>query len=340
LKRFILFIAASLLFIPRGRCQELAAAAGKFISLLDSTQKAHALYPFDVDDRYNFYYFPVDNRKGVAMDELNDAQKQAAFNLLKTSLSDETVKKVNEIMSLEVILKALENRKADDHFRDPGKYYLTIFGIPSNHTVWPCPFDAHHACLNFSAKEKKLVAGTPGFLGANPAIVQQGPEKGKEVLKKEKDMGFALLHSLSPEELKKAMIDKTAPGEIITRNDRKAMIAHPEGLLYSEMSNTQQEIFLQLINLYVHRYTKLFADDMLKQIQKAGLENLRFAWAGFTEPGIGKPHYYRIQGPTILIEYDNTQNNANHIHAVWRDFEGDFGEDLLRKHYEQVPHKQ
>ena len=333
MKRFILFFAASFLFISRGKCQELVAAAGKFINLLDSNQKAHALYPFDVDERYNFYYFPVDNRKGIAMDELSDIQKQAALELLKASLSDETVNKVNEIMAHEDILKALENRKPEDHFRDPGKYYLTIFGIPSNHTIWGWRFDGHHVCLNFSAKEKKIVAGTPGFLGANPAIVQQGPEKGKEILKEEKEMGFALLHALSNEELKKAMIDKIAPGEIITRNNRKAMIEHPAGIRYDEMKNSEQEIFLKLINLYVHRFTKLFADDMLKQIQKAGLENLRFAWAGYTEPGIGKPHYYRIQGPTILIEYDNTQNNANHVHTVVRDLEHDFGGDALLEHY-------
>jgi hypothetical protein len=252
---------------------------------------------------------------------------------LKTSVSDETVKKVNDIMAMEIVLKALENRKPDDHFRDPGKYYLTIFGIPSTKTIWGWRFDGHHVCLSFSAKEKKLVAGTPGFLGSNPAVVQDGPQKGKEILKEEKEMGFALLHSFSNDELKKAIIDKTAPGEIITRNNRKAMIEHPEGILYSEMRSNQQQIFLQLIKLYIHRYTKLFADDMLKEIQKAGLENLRFAWAGYSEPGIGKPHYYRIQGPTIIIEYDNTQNNANHVHTVVRDLEHDFGGDALLEHY-------
>lgn len=333
LKRIILFTAALFIFIHKGRCQDLVVAAGKFISLLDSNQKARALYPFETDERYNFYYFPVDSRKGIAMDELSDSQKEAVINLLKASLSEETVDKVNAIMAHEVILKALENRKADDHFRDPGKYYLTIFGIPSAKTIWGWRFDGHHVCLNFSAREKKLVAGTPGFLGANPAVVQQGPEKGKEILKDEKEMGFNLLHAFSSTELKKVIIDKTAPGEIITRNNRKAMIEHPEGIRYNEMTSVQQEIFLKLINLYVHRFTKLFADDMLKQIQKAGLENLRFAWAGFTEPGIGKPHYYRIQGPTLLIEYDNTQNNANHVHTVVRDLEHDFGGDALLEHY-------
>jgi len=333
LKRIILIVVGLFIFIHKGRCQDVVAAATKVISVLDSNQKNRTLFPFDTDERYNFYYFPVDNRKGIAMDELNSVQKQAVIELLKASLSDETVQKVNAIMAHEVILKALENRNADDHFRDPGKYYLTIFGIPSNKTIWGWRFDGHHVCLNFSAREKKLVAGTPGFLGANPAIVQQGPDKGKEILKDEKEMGFALLNSFSADALKKVIINKTAPGEIITRNNRKAMIENPEGIRYSEMTTGQQDLFLKLINLYIHRFTKLFADDMLKQIQKAGLENLRFAWAGFTEPGIGKPHYYRIQGPTILIEYDNTQNNANHVHTVVRDLEHDFGGDALLEHY-------
>jgi len=132
----------------------MVAAADKFINLLDSNQQAHTLFPFDVDDRYNFYYFPVNDRKGIEMNELNDSQKQAAMDLLRSCLSDETVKKVNDIMALELILKTLENRKPEDHYRDPGKYYLTIFGVPANNTIWGWRFDGHHICLNFSAREK------------------------------------------------------------------------------------------------------------------------------------------------------------------------------------------
>jgi len=146
-------------------------------------------------------------------------------------------------------------------------------------------------------------------------------------------MGFALLHALSKEELKKAVIDPIAPGDIITRNNRQVMMDHPAGIRYSEMTSSQQELLLQLISLYIHRFTKLFTDNMLKEIQVAGLENLWFAWAGFTTPGAGRPHYYRIQGPTLLIEYDNTQNDANHVHTVIRDLKYDFGGDLLLEHY-------
>lgn len=313
--------------------QQMLAATNAFINLLDSAQKAKTLYPFDADERYNFHYFPIENRKGISFNELNAAQQKAAMNLVKTCLSDDAIKKVDEIMHLENVLKELENRKADDHYRDPGKYNLTIFGLPGDNTIWGWRFEGHHICFNFSAKDKKLVSGTPGFFGANPAIVRQGPQKGMQVLKEETDNGFAMLHSLTKAQLKKAVIDTTAPGEIITFVSRKAMIEHPAGVLYAEMTSQQQEQFLNLINIYVHRYTKLFAAEMLKEIQQAGLNNLRFAWAGYQQPETGKPYYYRIQGPTIIIEYDNSQNNANHIHSVVRDLKNDFGGDLLSAHY-------
>ncbi|MDR3715032.1 MAG: DUF3500 domain-containing protein [Puia sp.] len=315
------------------KAQDLVKAAGRFISLLDSTQRIRALYPFDTEERYGFHYFPIDNRKGIPMDQLNTTQTAAAMYLIKTCLTEGTVKKIKEIMQLEKVLIEIEHRKPEDHFRDPGKYFLAVFGIPGDRTVWGWRLEGHHVSFNFSADNKQLVAGTPGFLGANPAIVQEGDQKGKEVLKDEKEMAFALLHKLSADELKKALADTTAPGDIVTYINRKAMIEHPSGILYSEMSSDAQQQLLRLVNLYVHRFTKLFADNMLKEIQTAGVEKLRFAWMGQMESGPGHPHYYRIQGPTLIIEYDNTQNNANHVHTVVRDLLHDYGGDLLLEHY-------
>jgi len=333
MKQLFLLIVLALVFTLPVKSQKIVDAASVFLNLLDSGQRACAFYPFDGDERYNFRYFPVEHPKGIAMDQLNPAQTKAAWELIKTCLSEKAVEKAGEIIKLEIILKELEHRQSGDHYRDPGKYFLTIFGIPHDNTIWGWRLDGHHVSFNFSANNGKLVAGTPGFLGANPAVVQQGAEKGKEVLKEEREAGFALLHSLTKEELTRAIIDTNAPGDIITYTHRKAMIAKSEGLLYTEMSSAQQEQMLQLISLYVHRYTKLFADEMLKEIQQAGLDKLRFAWAGHTEYGIGKPHYYRIQGPTVIIEYDNTQNNANHLHTVVRDLRHDFGGDQLLEHY-------
>ena len=328
------FIACvSLIVINDCRAQNAAPAAIAFINSLDSTQKLRALYPFDVDERYNFHFFPKDNRKGIMVNDLTPAQKQAAFNLVRTSLSEQAVTKVKAIMQLDNVLKAMEHRGPQDHFRDTGKYYFTVFGIPANNTVWGWRLEGHHISFNFSADKGQLVSGTPGFLGSNPAIVQDGPQKGEQVLKDEADMGFSLLLSFSEDQLKIVRIDTTAPNEIITFVSRKAMLLHPEGLNYSQMTPKQQEQLLQLVRLYVNRYTRLFADKMLKEIEQAGLNNLSFAWAGNTEPVVGKPHYYRIQGPTIIIEYDNSQNNANHVHSVVRDLKNDFGGDLLLEHY-------
>ena len=324
-----------IIFVIPARAQDLAGKANKFIAMLDTAQRSKAVYPFDTEERYRFNYVPLDDRKGIEMNALNTAQQLAVMDLLKTSLSKETIKKITAIRKLDNVLKELEHRKPEDHYRDPGKYFITIFGIPSATTIWGWRFEGHHIAFHFSADKKQLVAGTPSFLGSNPAIVLEGPQKNEEVLKNETDLGFALLHGLAGDELKKALIDTAAPKEIITAANRQAMIADPAGIRFSELTSANQQRMLKLVNLYVHRYTKLFANSMLKEMEGAGLNNLRFAWAGATEHVLGKPYYYRIQGPTIIIEYDNTQNNANHIHTVIRDLKNDFGGDLLLQHYKE-----
>ena len=335
MNRLLIVLLLTVCIATKSVGQDLPGKANAFITLLNDSQKTKALYPFDTAERYRFMYVPLDDRKGISMNELSAAQQTAVFDLLKTSLATETISKIKSIMLLDNVLKELEHRKPEDHFRDPGKYFITIFGIPSANTVWGWRFEGHHIAFHFSANKKELVAGTPSFLGSNPGIVQQGPQKDENVLKDETDKGFALLHALSAAELKKAIIDTAAPNEILTAASRKAMIANPAGIRYNELSAANQQLFLQLLSLYIHRYTKLFADKMLKEIQTAGLDNLWFTWAGYTEHVLGKPYYYRIQGPSIIIEYDNSQNNANHIHTVIRDLNNDFGGDLLLQHYRE-----
>lgn len=331
MRRLTIFLFA--LFPVFANAQDIVTKAQSFIAQLTESQRSKTMLEFDSDERYNFHYIPKDNRKGIALKELNEKQRLAAFDMLKTCLSEKTAQKVSEIIALENVLKVLENQSATSDYRDPGKYYLSIFGTPEAGAIWGWRFEGHHISFNFSASDKKLVAGTPSFLGSNPAIVRDGPQKGKQVLKEETDKGFALLHALSKQELEKAIINETAPGEIITAASRKAMIDEPAGILYSELSPGNQQRMLQLLELYVRRYTKLFADEMLNDVKKAGLDKLRFAWAGNTQLQQGKAYYYRIQGPTLIIEYDNSQNNANHIHTVVRDLNNDFGGDLLLQHY-------
>jgi hypothetical protein len=235
-------------------------------------------------------------------------------------------------------LREVEGRPVDDDHRNPGKYYFSIFGNPAADAIWGWRLEGHHIAFNFSSENNRLVSGTPAFLGANPAVVLSGQEKGMQVLKDETELGLALLQSLDASQKKKAIMNVKAPAEIITGNSRKAMIRDPQGILYSELNGAQQKLFLQLLSVYIHRYTRLFADVMMKEIETAGLKNLRFAWAGDEQTGLGHPHYYRVQGPTIIIEYDNTQNNANHVHTVIRDLKYDFGGDELLMHYNNSKH--
>lgn len=316
----------------------MATAAQKFLQSLSTEQQTKAQFSFDAEERYNWHYIPKDDRKGIPIGELNDAQKKAALDLLHTALSDDAYTKATSIIQLEPVLKAIENRAADDHFRDPNKYYFTVFGHPAADSIWGWRLEGHHVSLNFSSENNKLVSGTPGFFGSNPAIVLSGPEKGKQILKDETELGASLLHALTDEQLKETVISDEAPGEIFTTNSRKAMISNPQGILYSKLNGAQQKLFMQLLSLYIHRYTKLFAVAMMKEIETAGVNNLRFAWAGKHEPGPGNPCYYRIQGPTLIIEYDNTQNNANHVHTVIRDLNNDFGGDELMEHYKNSKH--
>lgn len=315
------------------RSQSLTKDAQTFVASLNESQKKLTIFPFDSDERYNFHYFPINDRKGLPLDQMTASQKKAAFALLNNALTDATVKKVREIIELENILRELENRKADDNFRHPGKYYLAIFGMPGKDKIWGWRFEGHHVSFNFSTENNTIMSGTPGFLGANPAIVPHGPQKGKEILKDEKEFALSFLHSLTKDQLQQALIDSIAPSEIVTGNKRKAMIESPKGLSYSQLTKEQQQQFLSLLQLYVYRYKKPFAEKMLNEIKQAGFNKLLFSWAGHTQTGPGHPHYYRITGPTIIIEYDNTQNNANHVHTVVRDMLHDYGGDELLEHY-------
>lgn len=315
----------------------MSAVANKFLETLSAKQKEKTQFQFDDQERYDWHYVPK-RRNGIALGELDDKQRKAAMDLLRTALSDTGYKKTIAVIELEAVLREAEGRPANDDYRNSGKYFFSIFGHPATDSIWGWRLEGHHVSFNFSTKNNKLVSGTPGFLGANPAIVLSGPEKGKQILKDETQLGFALLHSLDPTQMQKTIINANAPGDIITGADRKAMINSTAGILYSELNSAQQKIFLQLLSIYIHRYTRLFAAEMMHDIEDAGLDNLRFAWAGRKQTGPGNPHYYRIQGPTIIIEYDNTQNNANHVHTVVRDLKNDFGGDELLEHYKKGHH--
>ncbi len=315
----------------------MTASTQRFLQMLSADQKQKAQFAFTDDERFNWQYVPAE-RKGIPLRELSAGQKEAALDMLHTVLSDTGYNKAISIVQLENVLREVEGRSAGDDYRHSGKYYISIFGDPAKDKNWGWRFEGHHVAFNFSAKNNKLFSGTPSFLGSNPGIVLSGAEKGKQILKNETELGFALLNALDATQQIKAIIQTEAPGEILTGNKRVAMISEPKGILYSEMNASQQKLMLELLSLYIQRYTKMLAMSMMADIETAGLNNLRFAWAGEKAIGPGHPHYYRIHGPTIIIEYDNIQNNANHVHTVIRDLKNDFGGDELMKHYQKEKH--
>ena len=330
-----IFLATGLLLLVQycfAQTNSIASRASDFLKMLDESQAAKARYPFEDDERFDWHFVPRE-RNGISFNDLNEKQRQAALSLLKTCLSEQGYQKANNIMALENVLREVENRTADDKYRDPLNYSLTIFGNPDEKNIWGWRLEGHHISINFSASNGEIVSATPTFWGSNPAIVRTGRYTGRQILKQETDLGFTLVNSLNPNQMKTAVVSVKAPSEIITGNQRKAGLQDPKGIGYADMNDQQKRLFMQLLNVYVKNYQLGFSKRLMDKIEKAGIENLSFAWAGSLQPGAG--HYYRIQGPMLLIEYDNTQNNANHVHTAVRDLTNDFAEDILREHYEK-----
>jgi hypothetical protein len=331
--RILLSVGLALFFVnPVAKAQNkvIVSKATEFLALLDERQRDSAQYSFEDDERFDWHFVPR-KRNGIAFKNLTEKQRKSGLEIFKASLSDQGFQKASNIMALENVLREVESRGNDDTYRDPLNYSMTIFGTPLLDNRWGWRLEGHHISINFSSESGEIVSGTPTFWGSNPGIVRTGVSRGKQVLKAESDLGFTLVNSLEMDQLKTAVVSQKAPSEIITGNQRSAALQEPAGLSYSRLNDAQQKIFLQLLNVYVKNYQLGFANKLMAKIRKAGMENLSFGWAGSLQPGAG--HYYRIQGPMLLIEFDNTQNNANHIHTVVRDLTNDFAEDILREHY-------
>ncbi|HXG47970.1 MAG TPA: DUF3500 domain-containing protein [Methylomirabilota bacterium] len=313
---------------------EMATAAASFLAALTPEQKATATFPLKDEHRLDWHFIPKE-RKGLALKAMTVEQQHLTVALLAASLSSQGLMKASSIMSLEAVLQVIEgpNRRFP---RDPLLYHVSIFGEPKPGQTWAWRFEGHHLSLNFTVVKGEHVAATPSFMGTNPDIVPEGPRQGQQVLAAEENIGRQLAKSLTVAQRAKAVFSDQAPPDILTEARRKISPLEPRGIGWSELDADQRELLWILVKLYVQRSRGEIAEAELKKITEAGRDKIHFAWAGGMARGQG--HYYRVQGPTFLIEYDNTQNNANHIHAVYRDFENDFGEDLLRRHYEQARH--
>lgn len=308
---------------------EMAQAAKNFLAALTPEQQAKASFGFADDERANWHFIPR-VRIGLPIKEMTPEQRLLAHALLATGLSHRGYGKAVSIMSLEAILAILEKDRPGGPVRDPELYFVSIFGKPGAKAPWGWRVEGHHLALNFTVPSGTASpAMTPSFFGTNPGEVRTGPRAGMRVLGVEEDLGRELVKSLDEAQRKTAIILAEAPKEIF--NDPKRVDpTKPEGLPHTSLKDAQKTLLARLIQEYLFRHRPDVAAEEWARIEKAGLDGVFFAWAGGLEPG--QPHYYRVQSTAFVLEYDNTQNDANHVHSIWRNFGRDFGADALGKH--------
>jgi len=311
----------------------MAEAATKFLDSLNPAQREYATFPFAGDERYIWNYRPTP-RNGLRMINMTKEQQQAALALVDAGMSARSAEQTRWIMDLEEILKAheVQDGRVFQGWRDSEYYWFSVFGDPSGSAPWGWRVGGHHIGFHFTIVDREMVAPTPCFLGANPAQVRYGPHTGTRALPEEEDLPRALVQSLDGENRAKAVFSEDAPADIMSDAYRSLdRFLLPRGVAYSALSGEQRDKLVGIVKHYIGRVSDEVAAQEWDKVERAGLDGITFAWGGKVEKGEG--HYYAIQGPTFMVEYDNTQNNSNHIHSVWRTFAGDWGEDILAQHY-------
>jgi Protein of unknown function (DUF3500) len=326
-------IAVSVTHRAPATAQRMAEAALRFRDSLNDAQRKLALFPFEGEERYFWHYTPV-FRNGLRLMNMNQEQKRLALALFDVGLSARGARTANDIIALEPDLREAERIEGypSPFIRDPELYWFSIFGEPGGADPWAWRAGGHHIGLHFTIVDRDQIAPTPLFFGANPAQVRHGPRAGFRTLPEEEDRARALLRSFDAEQRAAAVFDAVAPHDLLTENHRRAEPwILPRGLAFSAMSGEQRGRLVDLVRYYVEHTTEELARNEWARIEEAGLDTVTFAWAGPAE--VGAKHYYNVRGPFWMIEYDNTQNEGNHIHSVWRHFTNDWGEDLLAQHY-------
>lgn len=308
----------------------MADACLELLDSLGSPKRALASFPFDDPERTTWHYVPK-ARDGLPLKQMDEAARALTRTLLATVLSSGGNDTVEAIIDHEVMLGAAERAEGKSgHARDPGLYYISVFGAVGG-SAWGWRFEGHHLSLHFTIVDGKFIAMLPSFLGANPAEVRSGPDKGLRILAPLEDRARVLLEGLEGGQRDRALLSDRAPADIITSNDRSLSLRRAEGLPGAALAGHQREHLMALLEAYTGRLEAHLAEEALAAVRHQGLDSVHFGWAGGL--ATGEPHYYRVQGPRFFAEYDNVQNGANHIHTVWRDSAGDFGEDILKAHY-------
>jgi hypothetical protein len=282
---------------------------------------------------------------------MDRSQRRLTHQLVATGLSRAGYSVASTIIGLETTLDALEGWARPHPGRDPGLYYLSLFGTPDARQPWGWRFEGHHISLNYTLAGGQILSPTPTFFGSNPAETALGDVGALRPLGSIEDLARELVHTLDAQQRASAILSATAPSDIVLTNQptvrqdtlppsgglsprqQEALryTSAPKGLAAGQMRPAQREILDVLVGEYIHRLPDEIAEIESAQLAERGLQALHFAWAGGLERRQG--HYYRIQDTRFLIEYDNTQNDANHIHSVWRDPANDFGAQLIAQHY-------
>ncbi len=334
--KLILFLLLPFTLIAQNKTEPNSGSARAlaFVNSLSSAQQKTAVFPFNEMNRYEWHFLPAKmvGRTGIAVKDLDSIQKVNLHFLLQSYLSDDGYIKATNIMDFEYLLKEMQPQNPN---RIPENYSVSVYGTPSQDSIWGWKFSGHHLALNFTIVKDK-VGFAPFFIGVYPAEVKSGPKAGTRLLKDQEDFGFELINALNSDQKHTAIFEPRAFTEIVTTNSMKVGPLEPVGIFAHDMTLAQKVVLNKIIAAYLLAMPEALAKARINKIASEDMNEIRFGWAGETVPG--KPHYYRIQGKTFLIEFDNTQDNANHIHTVWRDFNGDFGHDLIREHYHNSKH--
>ena len=318
----------------------IVQAARNFLAALTGEQRKQSVFPFSQEEWGKWHFIPMRGRIGLPYSQMEPGQVRLADALVASGLSRSGYYKTKTIMSLERLLLELERAREGGSdmltLRNPDLYYFAIYGDPTSEELWGWRVEGHHISFHFTVDKGSIRATTPMFMGANPHLVLQGPQKGLRVLDKEEDKARALLNSLDGKQREQAILAPQPPRDIFTSNARAVEFSSlpAKGLKRSEMTSKQQALLQALIEEYIHNVPPDLAGARVKRVQESG-DEIYFVWMGGLEKGLGHPHYYRVHGKTFLIEFDNIQNNANHVHSVWRDYENDFGRDWIAEHYRQ-----
>ena len=308
-----------------GPAAKMRAESQALIDAIGAERRSKLVLAFADEKRVDWHYTPR-SRPGISFADMDARQRDAVHRLLKSALSVAGHRKVVNIIELELVLREIETFGL---MRDPEKYFVVFFGAPDARAPWGWRFEGHHLSLSFTLRGDS-VSTAPSFLGANPARVPKGPKQGARTLALEEDEARKLMEMLAPAQRAIAIVDARTYGDIVTGNKDRVSPLDNRGLEARAMSEAQKAQLRKLVEVYADSFEPQLRAARIARAEE-GFDSIRFAWAGATERG--RQHYYRVQGPRFLIEYDASQNDGNHIHSVWRDYDGDFGRDLLREHH-------